>query len=124
LPKQELDLFQFASGRMAQARACPPQVKRCKGLYPDTIRARLYHVSNHILGDAGAPKDAVLADRPGQLASNDRNTFCSGVDGAVNPSSDRHRAYMAGFAHQIPNRLVVFATLDIADLQLGDFGPP
>jgi len=56
--KQELDLFQFTSGSLAQPRACPPQVMRRK-LVDSSLRWELTdHVPDDLFSHAVTPNPA------------------------------------------------------------------
>lgn len=62
MTEKKLDLFQFPSGRMAQASARPTEIMRSERLNVSAPGAGLYYVPNHVLCNAAPPNLPVLAD--------------------------------------------------------------
>src|ERR1019366_2411419 len=64
VPEQELNLLQFAAGRLVtEPSARPPKVVRCKGWKLALLGLLLYDFPNDFRGEAGSPNPASLVDR-------------------------------------------------------------
>src|SRR5258708_1312506 len=59
--QKKLDLLQFSTGGVAQARTRPTQIMRGERLDADPICAGFDNVPNHVLRKAVSPNHAVLA---------------------------------------------------------------
>ena len=69
MPKEELDLIQFAAGKMAEAGTGAPQVVRRQALDAGASRRRPDDVSQHLWRHAVSPDMASLVDRAEHRAS-------------------------------------------------------
>src|SRR5471030_3048469 len=66
MPEQELDLFEFAAGNMAESSAGATQIVGRNLLNPDTLREIPNDVPDHLFGYAISPDPPRFIDRPKQ----------------------------------------------------------
>src|ERR1035441_858190 len=81
-------------------------------------------VPDDLLRDAGAPDSAFPAHAPKQPPVPNRRGSCPVVYRRLDPIGDRYGSNVAPLADQIDQRPVLFALLDVSDLELGDLRPP
>ena len=119
--KQELNLFEFTAGLMAQPRACAPQIMRCESVDARLGGGLLNHAPNYFLGYPIAPHGAGLVDTSKQLS--DRDVCRSGplVDGGLDPIRDGYGSNMATFTNQVHDCPMALTSLEVAERQLGEF---
>src|SRR5947207_16021975 len=75
VPQQELNLLQFAAGRVAQSRACSPQIVRCQRGDSGTDGTGLHDLPDDVLGDTVAPYGSIFPDRAEQSPIGDWSTL-------------------------------------------------
>lgn len=110
--EQELNLFQFTSGRVAPARAAATKIVRRKSFDSGSLGALLYYVPNDVLSETISPDYAVLADRAKYWTL--LNTGCSRpcVNPVLDPLGNWNRTYVPSFSNQIDNRPVPLPLLN------------
>ena len=68
VPKQKLNLFQFAARSTTKPRACPPKVVRREPLNTRFASVLTHHVPDRLLRQTAAPSAPVLVYPPEQFA--------------------------------------------------------
>src|SRR5439155_7989416 len=110
--EQELDLIQFAPGKMAETGAGTPQVVWGQLVDAGATRGRADNIPEHLGRHAVSPDTPGLVDRAEHWAVRDGRRGCPRVDVALHPGGNGNRAHVSALADQIGNHPVLFALLN------------
>ena len=124
MPKQELDLIQFAAGEMAQSGTRTPKVVRNE-LFSIPARVATSRTTSHSTLDViPLPPDPAgfVADRKSAPAVIPLASFHVSIASLTHAGTGM-RSYVSGLAQKIGNDLVLFAQLDAFDVQAEKLSP-
>lgn len=99
MAEQKLNLLQLAATRMAEFRTRPPQIVWGNASYSRFLTTGLYHIPDHVLGDAFAPDPPRSAHSPEDPAFRDASSLYPFIQRLLRPLRDRYGSDMATLAH-------------------------
>src|SRR2546427_298899 len=99
MSEEELDLVQFAAGKMTQTRAGAPEIMRCKLVNPRSGCAIFNDFPEDLRRHPVSPDSPSLVDRPEHSTGSDVRRFRPAVHRFLHPKRDRNRTNMATLAN-------------------------
>jgi len=111
--KKELDLFQFATCKMAQTCTCPAQIVRSEIRNPNTLRSCLDHMPYRLCSDPGSPHPALPVYSAKDIALCDFSCGAPFIDCIFHPSRHRHRPDMPALSDEISDYPMLFPKLQV-----------
>ncbi len=115
--KQELNLIQFASGRMIKSRATTPKIMRSQSGDAGSSRILADDMPHHPLGHPGSPNGSGFRHSSKELSCLDHPRLRPLVEWHLDPIGYGNRANMTSFPMEVYNCPVILPLLKVADLQ-------
>jgi hypothetical protein len=121
MPKQELDLFQFSAGAVAQFSAGPAQVVRRYVFQAILVTSLADDVPDHILANAVPPNPSRLADSAKHSSFRDAGCGLPPIERVFDPLRHGNGANVAAFADQIDDGPMPLPGLHMLHFESGEF---
>src|ERR1700689_2748082 len=124
MPEQKLDLLQFASGQMAQARATAAEVMGSEICDSGPPGGPLHHVPNGFRCDVLPPDRASSANSAEDKIGRDSGSPGPAIDRAFHPVRHGNRSNVLPLPDQVGDNPVFLTDLKVVDLQPHQLGAP
>jgi hypothetical protein len=121
MPKQKLNLLQFATARVAQLRTGSPQVMRCNMLQARSLATSFDYVPHDILRDAFSPHLSRSGHCSKDSPLRDLGCYYPLIERRFDPLWNGHRADVAALADQVYDCPVTLAHLHLIHFQAHQF---
>jgi hypothetical protein len=119
--KQKLNLFQFATTTMAQARASAAKIVGCQIAYAGLPGAPLHRVPDYIGCHASFLSHSRLQDTPEYFSLAHSRMPEPGIEKLFAPRRYRHRSQPFSFPNQVDNDQMTLPRLQLVEVQGHDF---
>ena len=119
-----MDLLQFSAARMAEFSARAPQIVRCHLSETRCLRILLHDVPHNAFRNHVAPGLSSPTDASEQTAIRNPGRRDPQIYGRFDSLRHRNRPNMAPFSDEINNRPMLFALLQMRELQISQFAVP
>jgi len=124
MPEQKLNLFQFSSGEMAQARAAAAEVMGSEVRDSSAQCCSLHNMPNGFGRDVVPPDRAGSADSAKDEAGLYPGSLCPVIYRALDPARHRNRSDVFAFPDQVGYNPVFLSDLKVVSLQSDQLGAP
>ena len=117
VPKQKLNLIQFAAGKVTQPCASTAKVVRRKLLDPGPRRSLSHNFPKHLGRHSAAPDPANFVDRSKERALSDTAGLFPCVNRLLEPRWNRDGTDVSGLARKVGDYPVLLSQLDFIDTE-------
>src|ERR1700691_2410749 len=111
MPEQKLDLLQFASGQMAQARATAAEVMGSEICDSGPPGSPLHNMPNGFRCDVLPPDRASSANSAEDKTGRHPGSLCPAIDRAFHPVRHRNRSHVLTLPDQVGHNPVLLTDL-------------
>src|SRR2546426_369878 len=112
MSKQELDLIQFAAGKMAEPRTTAPKIMRREFLISGPRRGGSDDLPQHLGRHASSPDPTCFVDRSKERAFGDATGFLPFIDRNLHPRWDWNGTDVPSLAQEVGDNPMLLARLD------------